>query len=175
MKKISFIIMFILSYTSIHAQVQKGTRAYLEEKRGFKIFTLVTPINDVLQYIEYKEDSKAEKIYTVIDSTLLKAGTIKLQSINIYSYNDTISKIAIVVDQYNKRLLKEAFEELYGKDTYQPMKHKDYCIWMSENTELSFNSEFNVNEGLVVMLDYPLLRAIKAANERINSSNADEL
>lgn len=176
MKQLFFIILFLLSVFSAHAQAEKGTRDYLEVKRGFKTFVLATPINQYLESIKFEMNSKSEKVYSVTDSTYLKAGTISIKQILIYTYKDTISQIAIHVDEFNNQALKSALIALYGENTYRPFKNtRKFDIWMSKNTELSYNAEYNINEGLAVFKDYPLARTIKQANEGIDMNNANEL
>ena len=154
MKKFLF-TMLVLVGLAVGANAQtKGTLGYLTEKRGFKIFTLNTPIKQYAKHIKFDGDgkTKGEKHYNVSDATLLKVGDIKLRWMQIVTFNDTIQKIGICVEEKYNQAFLDVIKATYGEGR-KPNRYIEQYYWYAPKVTLSYNAEFKGKNGLVLFID----------------------
>ena len=161
--------LFVLAFA------QKGTTNYLDEKNGFKCFTLATPISDYLDKVEPVKDDPG--IYSVKDSTLLHIGDdIVLSHIFIKTFNDSIYSISLMAKPQYKLPIRRVFVAAYGVWSYQPNKYIERMYWMSEKrkVELLYDGS-GVQWCIATFKDVELdIRKGKADNQRSKDA-ADDL
>jgi hypothetical protein len=151
---------FVLPILLISVQSFSQDIAELDKRNGFKDIKLGSPIDSVsgtkLQK-EFKEkDEFPAKLYSVENPEYEKIGEVKVNKVELKTYNDLIYEIKVVANK-DSRLMK-ALESLYGKADYD-IKNDTY-FWKTENLILKFQSE-GKNRLVLLYISYGLHRAMK--------------
>lgn len=132
----------------------------LDKRNGFKDIKLGYPIDSVVGYKlqkEFKEkDEFPAKLYTVENTEYEKIGEVKVNKVELKTYNNLIYEIKVVANK-DSRLMK-ALESIYGKADYD-VKNDTY-FWKTENLILKFQSE-GKNRLVLLYISYGLHRAMK--------------
>lgn len=167
----TFLMLCLVALTTSTMLAQVGTTNHLNEKRGFKCFSLGEPIskhNEKMKLLA--ETSVGTKEYTVTDTTLLSiSDNIKIKAINLTAYNDTICSIGIMVEKkYNPNLL-DVLRAAYGMGT-KPNKYEDKYRWLSEGAKvlLTYDANFKYKYGVAIFTDMD----IKAERDRAKLQKA---
>ena len=151
---------FVLPILLISIQSFSQDIAELDKRNGFKDIKLGSPIDSVTGYKlqkEFKEkDEFPAKLYSVENPDYEKIGEVKVNKVELKTYNDLIYEIKVVAHK-DSRLMK-ALESLYGKADYD-IKNDTY-FWKTENLILKFQSE-GKNRLVLLYISYGLHRAMK--------------
>ena len=161
-----FIFCFLAFYlVALGCYAQKGTTAYLDEKKGFKGIVLGDSISKYKEMLVAKDGG-----YEVSDSTLLHiGGEVKLSFILVKEYKGLVCSIdASAKKQYGTKLF-DIFRSAYGNAYVQINKFKENYIWLTENVELDF-----LNDGKYSVFVYKdaKLEIQKAKEERAKINQA---
>lgn len=132
----------------------------LERRNGFKDIKLGYPVDSVTGYKlqkEFKEkDEFPAKLYSVDNPEYETIGEVKVNKVELKTYNDLIYEIRVVANK-DSRLMK-ALESLYGKADYD-VKNDTY-FWKTDNLILKFQSE-GKNRLQLLYISYKLHRTMK--------------
>jgi hypothetical protein len=134
--------------------------AELDKRHGFKDIKLGFPIDSVVGYKlqkEFKEkDEFPAKLYSVENREYETIGEVKVNKVELKTYNDLIYEIKVVTNK-DSRLMK-ALESIYGKADYD-VKNDTY-FWKTESLILKFHSE-GKNRLVLLYISYSLQRTMK--------------
>mgnify|MGYP003401776459 FL=1 len=151
---------FVLPILLISIQSFSQDIAELDKRNGFKDIKLGSPIDSVTGYKlqkEFKEkDEFPAKLYNVENPDYEKIGEVKVNKVELKTYNDLIYEIKVVAHK-DSRLMK-ALESLYGKADYD-IKNDTY-FWKTENLILKFQSE-GKSRLVLLYISYGLHRTMK--------------
>lgn len=151
---------FVLPILLISIQSFSQDIAELDKRNGFKDIKLGYPIDSVTGYKlqkEFKEKNEfPAKLYDVENPDYEKIGEVKVNKVELKTYNDLIYEIKVVANK-DSRLMK-ALESLYGEADYD-VKNDTY-FWKTENLILKFQSE-GKNRLVLLYISYGLHRTMK--------------
>ena len=151
---------FVLPILLISIQSFSQDIAELDKRNGFKDIKLGYPIDSVTGYKlqkEFKEkDEFPAKLYNVENPDYEKIGEVKVNKVELKTYNDLIYEIKVVANK-DSRLMK-ALESLYGEADYD-VKNDTY-FWKTENLILKFQSE-GKNRLVLLYISYGIHRTMK--------------
>lgn len=137
----------------------------LDKRNGFKDIKLGNLIDSVTGYKlekEFKEkDEYPAKLFSVENSNYEKIGEVKVNKVELKTYNDLIYEIRVVANK-DPRLMK-ALESLYGKADYD-IKNDTY-FWKTDNLILKFQSE-GKNRLELLYISYGLHKAMKEDKDK---------
>lgn len=132
----------------------------LDKRNGFKdikLGSLVDSVTGLKLQKEFKEkDEYPAKLFTVENPDYEKIGEVKVNKVELKTYNDLIYEIRVVTVK-DSRLMK-ALESLYGKADYD-LKNETY-FWKTDNLILKFQSE-GKNRLELLYISYGLHQAMK--------------
>ena len=154
------------------AMAQKGSTAFLDEKRGFKGLIL----GDSIRY--YSDMLKPTKgsWYEVTDSTLFKIGDdVKLTDISVDEYNGRIRAIGVTAEKAYGNRIFNIFIEAYGTGFIQRNRYMEKYIWLSDTKEVQL---FLNNEGkncMFLFTDLIVDTEKSNAQRNANSKAVDDL
>lgn len=129
-----------LAIATISLFAQKGTSAYLDEKRSFKGFVLGDSINHYADKIKPLKNGW----YEATDTTLLQIGDgIKLATIQIGEYNGLIRVVGGAAPKVYGNKIFDVFVAAYGTSFVRPNKFMDRYTWLSEShkVKLDYDNE----------------------------------
>lgn len=140
MKRAIFVLC-ALAMSAMSLFAQKGTSAYLDEKRSFKGFVLGDSICHYANQIKPLKNGW----YEVTDSTLLKIGDgIELATIQIGEYNGLIRVVGGAAKKTYGGKIFDVFVAAYGTGFVRPNQFMDRYTWLSESLKVKLDYD---NEG----------------------------
>lgn len=154
--KYAFISLLLSSHFFSVAQDSKE----LDRRNGFKSIKLGYAIDSIKGYVFKKElkekDEFPVKLYSIENEEYKKIGDVRVQDIQLLTYQDLIYKIFVTTDK-DPRLMK-GLEKAYGKATFV-VRTSSYN-WKGENLSLYFLAGKNSIE--LTYRSYPLILKMKA-------------
>ena len=157
----------------------------LKIDNGFNGIALGTDISELTGKLAYLDgnsrvDADSCLRYVYNDQEFLKIDTdLKLDGIGLRAYKDKIVDIYLFFRMNDSYKLLSKFLKDYGQFTEKPHEYEDIYNWNTEPVTLSLKYAAQIDMGIAVFTDNPLMKDVAAARKvrelRVARASAEQL
>jgi hypothetical protein len=170
-KKLVFILVLVLPVMAFPQSKKHPSLKNLKTDNGFNGITLGADVSELTGKLAYLDgnsrvDADSCLRYVYNDQELLKIDTdLRLDGIGLRAYKDKIVDIYLFFRMNDSYKLLSKFLKDYGQFTDKPHEYEDIYNWNTGPVTLSLKYAAQIDMGIAVYTNNPLMKEVAAARE----------